>query len=220
MSGFEQGYFEANYRNYRAQNPPWKLRYYRRMVEHHAPPGRPVSLLDVGCGLGAFVGSLSGNPDYDLAATDLSAYAIEHNKKLWPGVDFRVASATDRPFADASFDVITAFDVVEHVPDLSEVARAVDAMLKPRGTFLFVVPVYDGLTGPVIRALDRDPTHVHKHPRSFWLRWAQQSFEVLGWHGMLRYLLPGDFYLHLPTKVWRQHTPAVLVACRRLEKVA
>lgn len=220
MSRFEREYFDANYRNYRAQNPRGKLGFYRRMIERNAPLARPLALLDVGCGLGAFLGSLAERPDYDLAGTDLSEYAIGENRKHWPKVDFRVASATDRPFADDSFDVVTAFDVIEHVPDLPGVARAVTAMLRPGGVFAFVVPVYDGLSGPVIRALDRDPTHVHKNPRRFWLDWARQHFEVVEWRGMLRYLLPGPWYLHVPTRLGRWHTPAILVVCRLPEAAA
>lgn len=219
MSDFEHDYFADNYRDYAAQNPDYKLAFYRRAIDQaldragrgreHAGEGR-LRLLDVGCGLGRFVASL---PDerWERHGTDLSAYAVEHDRERWPGIDFRQAGATDRPFADDTFDVITAFDVIEHVPDLTAVAAAVTAMLRPGGVFAFVVPVYDGLSGPLIRLLDKDPTHVHKEPRDFWLRWAAEHWTDLDWQGMLRYLLPGGRYLHLPTRTWRRHTPAILV---------
>lgn len=219
---FEADYFAANYRNYAAQNPAWKLRFYRSVIERLAPPPAPGGgerrLLDVGCGLGRFLADAAGHTPFALAGTDLSRHAVEHNRRRWPEIDFRVASAVDRPFPEASLDVVTAFDVIEHVPDLAGVAGAVGSMLRPGGLFVFVVPVYDGLSGPVIRLLDKDPTHVHKNPRRFWLEWAAERFAVLEWWGMLRYLLPGGLYLHLPTRRGRNHTPAILVAARRPER--
>ena len=112
--------------------------------------------------------------------------------------------------------VVTAFDTIEHVPDLTAVAAAVRQQLPPKGLFLFVVPVYDGLSGPAIKLLDKDPTHVHKWPRQKWLDWiGGEGFDVREWTGILRYLLPGGYYLHAPTGTFRGHTPAILVAARR-----
>ena len=77
-----------------------------------------------------------------------------------------------------------------------------------------MVPVYDGLSGPIVRLLDRDPTHVHKQSRHDWLAWAGRHFNVLEWEGVIRYLLPGGHYLNVPSRALRAHTPAILVACR------
>jgi hypothetical protein len=80
---------------------------------------------------------------------------------------------------------------------------------------VFVVPVYDGLSGPIIRRLDRDPTHVHKWPRDRWLDWAASHFEVVDWTGILRWLTPLGYYLHVVTRLGKRHTPAILVTCRK-----
>ncbi len=168
----------------------------------------------MGCGLGRFVASLPRDL-YRAHATDVSRWALEQNRERFPHVDFREASAVETPFPGDSFDVVTAFDVIEHVPDLDAVEEAVRAMLRQGGLFVFVVPVYDGLSGPVIRLLDKDPTHVHKRPRGFWLDRASRRFEVLEWWGILRYLLPWKHYLHVPTRRLRAHTPAILVVARQ-----
>lgn len=214
---FESDYFARNYRDYAAQNPRRKLDFYRRLIERWAAPptaGTEPALLDAGCGLGRFLAHLAAAGGWRLHGTDLSRHALEQNRSLLPQVDFRLASATDRPYPPASFDVVTAFDVLEHVPDLEAAGDALASMLRPGGLFLFVVPVYDGASGPLIRRLDHDPTHLHKDPRRSWIDWAARRFVVLEWWGILRYLLPGGFYLHLPTRRWRAHTPAILVAAR------
>lgn len=113
------------------------------------------------------------------------------------------------------FGAVTAFDSLEHMPDVEAAALSIDSQLVPGGSFVFVVPVYDGVSGPLIRRLDGDPTHLHKWPRTQWLDWAARHFEIVSWRGILRYLLPGGYYLHLPTRLFRSHTPAIIVVCRR-----
>ncbi len=211
---FQKSYFDSYYGNYRAQNPSYKLEFYRRTLRQFGPEIHRV--LDVGCGLGAWLEHLRDHENWELYGTDLSAHAIGVNRERVTGVDFREASATEAPFDAAQFDAITALDVIEHVPDLDEVAEAVSQMLRPSGLFLFVVPVYDGLSGPLIKNLDRDPTHVHKMARKFWLEWVEQKgFELLHWQGIMRYLLPGGFYLHWPSRLWRHHGPAIIVVSRK-----
>src|SRR5262249_58711932 len=102
---------------------------------------------------------------------------------------FAVARDSRIPFDDR-FPVVTAFDVIEHVDALDPLASDINHHLADGGIFFFVVPVYDGPLGPVVRALDHDPTHVHKQPRAFWLEWARRHFELVDWWGLVRYLLP------------------------------
>lgn len=51
-------------------------------------------------------------------------------------------SATALPFADASFDVVAAFDVVEHCLDDVLALRELQRVLMPRGRLLLSVPAY------------------------------------------------------------------------------
>ncbi|MGH7681496.1 MAG: class I SAM-dependent methyltransferase, partial [Candidatus Eiseniibacteriota bacterium] len=188
---FEQGYFEKNYRNYERQNPPRKLRFYREIAERAAPKDRVPSLLDVGCAFGAFLGSLS--PTWQRFGSDVSRFAIDRAKERVPGATFAAADFGSIPFS-GPFDILTSFDVIEHVPSLDNVATTVRSKLRPGGHLIFVVPVYDGPTGPVIRLLDHDETHVHKQSRDFWLDWTRRNFTLVEWWGIYRYLMPGGFY--------------------------
>ena len=131
-----------------------------------------------------------------------------------PDATIVLGSAEQSLFPAGSFDIITAWDVFEHVPDLDAASSSVMHMLRPGGLLTFVVPVYDGLSGPVIRRLDKDPTHIHQWSREKWVDWANSHFEHVEWHGLVRYLV-GRKYLHFPTARGRHHTPAILVSCRR-----
>lgn len=205
---FEREYYETVYRDYSRQNPPRKLRFYRRLVERAAPAGRASRILDIGCAFGAFLSAL--DPAWRRFGTDVSQFATERAAAAVPDATFARADIDEIPFP-GPFDVVTAFDVIEHIPSLEAVASAVRSRLAPEGHFVFVVPVYDGVTGPIIRLLDKDETHVHKESRDFWLRWARENFTVLDWCGIYRYLIPGLGYAHFPTRLWRRFTPAIAV---------
>lgn len=210
---FDSAYYHAAYRDYARQNPPRKLRFYAQMAERHLAPGLPRRIHDIGCGFGDFLGAL--DPSWEACGSDISEFAITQAAARHPRGTFKVASATDRGVFPGTFGVVTAFDVLEHVADLEAVAASVNEQLAPGGAFLFVVPVYDGLSGPIIRALDRDATHVHKWPRRRWLEWAAGHWGVAEWLGAIRYLFPGLGYLHWITRRLRRHAPAIFVACRK-----
>jgi SAM-dependent methyltransferase len=208
---FEREYFEANYRNYERQNPPWKLRFYRGLAERVAPPGRTPRVLDIGCAFGAFLSTL--DPRWERFGADLSQFAIDRAASMVPGVTFVRADFDAIPFP-GPFDIITSFDVIEHVPSLDRAASTIRSKLAPAGHLIFVVPVYDGPTGPIVTLLDKDETHLHKTSRAAWLGWAGRHFTVIDWWGIYRYLLPGGLYLHLPTRILRRFTPAIAVVAR------
>jgi len=213
MSTFDADYYQRVYPDYAAQNPPRKLAFYASLVNRHLPASAPRRLHDVGCAFGGFLTALG--PEWELYGSDLSEFALARARERLPQATFAVAGAGDAPF-DQPFGAVTAFDVIEHVPDLDAVAQAVTRQLVPGGVLVFVVPVYDGLSGPLIRCLDKDVTHVHRWPRARWLTWAAEHFEVVEWAGILRYLVPGvKRYLHVPTHAGRGHTPAIAVVCRR-----
>ena len=95
-------------------------------------PGRPgAALLDVGCGGGLLAPHVHGyrHVGVDVVESAL-AVAAEH------GIEPVHADAADLPFDDASFDVVVAGEVLEHVTDLEAVVAEATRVLKPGGTFV------------------------------------------------------------------------------------
>jgi SAM-dependent methyltransferase len=218
MSGFDRDYFEDEAGGayggcYDARNPERKNRALVKEILEHCTGG---SLLDVGCAYGNFLAALQQHGGWTLAGTDISEHAIEEASRRLSGVDLRVATLPVLDHADASFDVVTAFDVVEHVSDLVGTFREIRRVLKPGGVFAFVVPVYDGVTGPVVTALDKDPTHLHKWARSQWIAALRPfGFDLVDWVGHLRYLVPNGPYLFRRSRRLRKHCPAVMIVARK-----
>ena len=73
----------------------------------------PLRILDVGCGAGLMTGHLTRYGS--VTGIDFSSAAIEVARRLVPEVDFQVRDAADLP--DGPFDLITMFDVLEHIPE-------------------------------------------------------------------------------------------------------
>ena len=93
-----------------------------------------ASILDIGCWTGQFL-SLCGKAK-KRTGIDISAPAIAFARRERKGV-YRVASALNLPFQGRQFDIVTMWDVIEHLPSstedraISEVVR----VLKPGGVF-------------------------------------------------------------------------------------
>ncbi|MFQ5736325.1 MAG: class I SAM-dependent methyltransferase [Thermodesulfobacteriota bacterium] len=208
---FEKEYFEKYYTDYERQNSAKKLDFYRRLVEGAAGGKTDPSILEIGCAFGKFLPLLGAG--WHKYGMDVSEFAIGQARIRAPEAKFAVSAMPHIPFKE-TFDVIAAFDVLEHVPCLEEVIASVKARLAPSGHFIFVVPVYDSVTGPLIHLLDRDITHIHKKSRRFWLDWAGAHFEISDWWGIYRYLFPFGYHLHKPTKIFRHFTPAIAVVAR------
>lgn len=98
-------------------------------------------VLDMGCGTGYGTAELAqqarSTTGIDVSA-DAIAYAQEHYPI--PNVAFLAAPATAIPFAPASFDLITAFEVIEHVENWHDLLIEARRLLHPGGTFLVSTP--------------------------------------------------------------------------------
>lgn len=92
----------------------------------------PANLLDIGSGRGAFLWPLlDAFPALEITACDTLPYRVNDIQAVsdggFPNLRARLEDATHLSFADASFDVVTMLEVLEHIRDaqkaLSEVAR-------------------------------------------------------------------------------------------------
>jgi SAM-dependent methyltransferase len=94
-----------------------------------AVTGRDV--LEVGCGTGLIL-ERSAAVARRATGIDLSA-GMTRFSATQKGLTVARASATDLPFADASFDVVYSFKVLPHVPDLRAALAEIRRVLRPEG---------------------------------------------------------------------------------------
>jgi 2-polyprenyl-3-methyl-5-hydroxy-6-metoxy-1,4-benzoquinol methylase len=123
-------------------------------------PGRRV--LDLGCRWGSLTRAYAeGN---EVVGVDVDREALAEAAKL--GIETRWADVEEPlPFDDASFDVVVAGEIVEHLRDPDALAREVHRVLRPGGRFVGSVPNFFRLRNRLAmlagRPLDHDPTHLH-----------------------------------------------------------
>ena len=104
---------------------------------------RPTSLLDVGCGTGRFISLL--NPEIKrVLGVDLSPKAILFakaflNNNREGNIELLESDATN---INEEFDVVTAIEVLEHIPDqdVHHFLKTLEERVKPNGHILISVP--------------------------------------------------------------------------------
>ncbi len=104
-------------------------------IRRYRPTG---SLLDVGCSLGLFL-SWARQAGYETAGVELSPPATQFARERM-GLDVFCGTLQSAPFAPASFDVVTFWDVLEHVTDPCGDLRRVRQIIKPDGLLVVRVP--------------------------------------------------------------------------------
>ena len=89
---------------------------------------KPGRSLEIGCGFGRLSPYIAEHFEHH-TAVDINTWAVSEASQFYPKVSFSVASATELPFPDHSFDAVLTWTVLQHIPNslvgnaLSEINR-------------------------------------------------------------------------------------------------
>ena len=135
--------------------------------------GEGARWLDLGCAFGFLIEEARG-AGFRAFGLDASQYALSQVRRHAPSVAGTavLGNALQLPFANQSFDVVTAFDLVEHVPTPESLLVEAARILRPGGLLIAATP------DPLV--FDREePTHVAEHVPSWWVRELERAgFDV------------------------------------------
>jgi 2-polyprenyl-3-methyl-5-hydroxy-6-metoxy-1,4-benzoquinol methylase len=175
------------YDKYGSSNPLVRrlMASFERTLDELLARAEPRSLLDVGCGEGVLVHRWAQRlPQARIVGIDLEEESIQAGwaERQAPNLEYRTMPAEDLPFASGEFDLATAIEVLEHVPDpehtLAEMARCAERHLLvsvPRE------PLWRGLNiarGAYLAQLGNTPGHLN--------HWSKRSFtRLLSRHGQV-----------------------------------
>jgi SAM-dependent methyltransferase len=158
-----------------------------------------TSFLEIGCGTGFVLSGLRQNfPALQLAGSEIYTNGLRFAEKRLPGVNLFQMDARRLPF-DLEFDVIGAFDVLEHIDEDELVLAGLFRAIRPGGGLMLTVPQHRFLWSSV----DEYACHKRRYTRAELVQKIERAgFEVLQVTSFVSLLLP----LMLLSR-WRRDRP-------------
>lgn len=215
MNKFDQAYFDKHYSSQFDKNPKSKVEFYLKeliSISQTGSKNKSLRLLDIGCGYGVFLSQ--AEKYFKTYGIDASEFVINKAKKVAVNTVFYTGDFLEIKF-DKKFDVITAFDALEHISDLKKALNKIDSLLIDKGIFICVIPVYDGLFGRIGRLLDRDMTHVQKLGRKTWEKILADKFIIMKKIGLIRFSILPTWYLHIASTKLNSQGQALMIIARK-----
>lgn len=127
-------------------------------------------ILDVGCGNGSILLHLKSRGYEHLHGLEISEYAIRRLRK--EGIMMHFGALPSIPLPDATFDVVIASQVLEHIIRRRTLLKEMRRVLKPGGRAFIFVP--DDCLGPIA-----EPEHVMKYDGASLRAFVQRYFSVV-----------------------------------------
>ncbi|TWU16980.1 class I SAM-dependent methyltransferase [Allorhodopirellula heiligendammensis] len=164
--------FYSSFHAYKLEH--WGDEYYNQpRWEHHELLSRLSGhprILEVGCGSGAFLNACRRR-NLDAMGVELNKASVTHAKQSGLDVFHGTISEFASACAPESFDVVCAFQVLEHISDPLAFLTDAISKLKLGGILVIAVPNSDSFLGQQDNLLDIPPHHM--------LQWSEASIRFL-----------------------------------------
>jgi|YelNatPaOPRAMG01_1025707.scaffolds.fasta_scaffold26679_1 2-polyprenyl-3-methyl-5-hydroxy-6-metoxy-1,4-benzoquinol methylase len=140
-------------------------------------------LLDIGCGPGLFLELAKERGFTPVKGIDISPYAVDYCINTLK-LNVQNGDLLDFKFGSRTFNLITMFDVIEHVQNPKEELTEINRILKDNGILAIITPDIDALAVKLVKSkweeIQRVPEHLvffSKKTITYILR--QTGFEIL-----------------------------------------
>jgi SAM-dependent methyltransferase len=185
---YAEGYWSSDspktrgYSDYRRDEPLYLKTFRKRFsfVSRHL--GRPGRLLDVGCAAGFFM-KVAEERGWEVNGVELSAEIAQHAVNRFGFKGIHVGTLDTAPHAKGSFDLVTMWDVVEHVPDPRALLARARELLKPGGALVLETQNVDSsfarLLGPRWQHYKHDEHLYHFSPPTMRRLLAGAGFDLV-----------------------------------------
>ena len=156
------------------------------LIESAGPAHRSGRVLDAGCGTGGMMSRLKRYCDKEIVGIDCSETALRFCLQRQQTMLAR-ASVSELPFADSTFDLVTSFDVLQHVPDHKDAQAIAEfyRVLRPGGLAFIRVAAYQWMRSghddaiSVQRRYDLEGLTAHLRKAGFKIRRATYANTIL-----------------------------------------
>lgn len=119
----------------------WQWRARCRQVAQLRAGGR---LLDVGASTGVFLNEMRHYGAWTLAGVELNEQAARYARNTFQ-LEMFVGQIENAPWSPSSFDVVTLWDVLEHLPEPASALKKIRDLLTPDGYLIMSVPNGDSV---------------------------------------------------------------------------
>lgn len=137
---------DAHYKTYSYASEqylsPLTIERYNLLLDEFEQYRKTNKLLDVGCGMGYFL-IQAKKRGWEVYGTEYSETAVAICEK--EGVEMRKGQLTPELFTNESFDVITSFEVLEHINNPNEELQLIHQFLRKDGLFYCTTPNFNSL---------------------------------------------------------------------------
>lgn len=147
--GIRNGQAFFGYEDYIADEENIRITFAKRLrtIERFVNKGR---LLDIGCATGFFL-DLARDKGWKVVGSEVSQFAAQYAREKF-GLDVYLGVLRQLHFEAETFDAVTMWDVIEHVPDPMSDLREVWRILREGGLLSLITP---DCSSPVARLLGR-----------------------------------------------------------------
>lgn len=138
-----------------------RTRLFKGLVKKNLPASQRAKFLEIGCGTGDFIKHLRDDTKLEITGSEVYLKGLVYAKKNQPDVEFIQFDITKGQIG-REFDMIVAFDVIEHIDEDMAALSNINRMLRDDGVAIISVPQHMFLWGP----LDKIVKHKRRYSRS------------------------------------------------------
>ena len=204
------------YSNYDAELEAHETMFTERLKNSEIKLGGKAKVLDVGCALGHF-GKVAADRGWDVFITDISEFAVQKASTDFNLKGF-VSPAGKLPVKKHKFELVTLFDVVEHLSHPLEMLEQIHQAMDQKGVLHLTTPNVKSLSARLMRKhwyhYKPDEHLVYFSPQTITMALERTGFEVLEIRPMPVYMAIGDIFMRM-----RRYSKPIFDFCHKMAKL-
>ncbi len=114
-------------------------RLFKSIVQRHMVPIGKTKFLEIGCGTGNFIQQIAQNKKLEITGSEIYLKGLVYAKNNLPSANFVQFDVTKGTIGE-QFNIITAFDVIEHIENDNAALSNISQMLNKDGVLIVSVP--------------------------------------------------------------------------------
>jgi 2-polyprenyl-3-methyl-5-hydroxy-6-metoxy-1,4-benzoquinol methylase len=175
--GIKNGLEFFGYDNYLEDEENIRITFAKRLktIERYANKGR---LLDIGCATGFFL-DLARSQGWEVVGSEVSGFSVRYARERF-GLDVRLGTLKELQFDAQSFDVITMWDVIEHVSDPMGELEEARRILRHDGLLSIITPDVGSLVARLLGRHWEEFRRVREHVYFFSRRTMKEALRKTG----------------------------------------